>query len=117
MSTMGYYPDLLELRLIVLDEDGDTESVLQEDDGVSHDYSSGAFLRTTFVVSRRGLRVTVILRTSGDGFPEFRRTQFRIVLDGFTGDRVELNGTTIGVQNAQFYCENRGESASFSFTL
>ncbi|HYP97162.1 MAG TPA: TIM-barrel domain-containing protein [Polyangiaceae bacterium] len=117
MSTMGHYPDLLELRLIVPDEDGDTESVLQEDDGVSHDYSSGAFLRTTFLVSRRGARVIVTVRTSGDGFPEFRRTQFRIVLDGFTGDHVELNGTTIDVQNTQFYCENRGESASFSFSV
>lgn len=117
MSTMGHYPELLELRVIVPDEDGDTESMLQEDDGVSHDFGSGAFLRTVFVVSRRGSRVSVTLRTSGDGFPEFRRSRLRIRLEGFSGQHIELSGRLIHLQTSQFTLENCGESASFCFSM
>jgi len=117
VSTMGYYPELLELRVIVPDEDGDTLSMLQEDDGLSHAFASGAFLRTTFGVSRRGNQVTVTSRTSGKGFPEFRRTRLRFKLVGFAGSRVELDGLPVNVQNSQFECENRGEACSFSFLV
>ena len=117
LSTMGHYPELLVLHVIVPDEDGETRSWLQEDDGLSHAAASGAFLRTIFSVVRSGDRVTVTLHTSGNGFPEFRRSRLRYVLKGFTGDRVELDGRVIAVEHSQFECENRGESSSFSFTL
>ena len=117
VSTMGHYPELLELRVIVPDEDGDTLSMLQEDDGLSHAFASGAFLRTTFGVTRRGSQVTVTSRTSGKGFPEFRRSRLRFKLVGFRGDRIELDGLPVSVQNSQFECENRGEACSFSFLV
>jgi len=117
MSTMGYYPEALELRVIVPDEDGDTESMLQEDDGLSHDFAAGAFLRTIFVVSRRGSRVTVSWRTIGQGFAEFCRTRLLFRLRGFQGDGVELNGSMIRVKDGRFACENRGEPGSFSFSI
>ncbi|HET7542382.1 MAG TPA: glycoside hydrolase family 31 protein [Polyangiaceae bacterium] len=117
LSTMGHYPELLELHVIVPDEDGDTESMLQEDDGTSRAYATGAFLRTTFTVSRRAERVTVRLRTSGSGFPEFRRRQLRFYLRGYSGDRVELNGQVVGLKDSRFSWENRGEAGEFSFSL
>ncbi|HYP76628.1 MAG TPA: glycoside hydrolase family 31 protein [Polyangiaceae bacterium] len=117
LSTMGHYPELLELHVVVPDEDGDTESMLQEDDGLSRAFASGAFLRTTFTVSRRGHRVTVTLRTSGQGFPEFRRNRLRFRLRGCRSERVELNGSAIVLQDSQFTCENRGEDCAFSFSV
>ncbi|MEI9949440.1 MAG: DUF5110 domain-containing protein [Pseudomonadota bacterium] len=114
---MGHYPELLELHVIVPDEEGETLSMMQEDDGLSNAFASGAFLRTTFRVSRRGNQVTVTLQTSGNGFPEFRRTRLRFLLKGFSGDRLELNGVPISLKNSQFECENRGEASSFSLSL
>jgi alpha-glucosidase len=117
LSTMGHYPELLELHVIVPDEDGETLSMLQEDDGLSNAFTSGALLRTTFSVTRREQRVTVTWRTSGHGFPEFRRSRLRFRLKGFAGDRVELDGLPIDVQNSQFECVNRGEAGSFTFLV
>jgi alpha-glucosidase len=117
LSTMGHYPELLELRVIVPDEDGDTESMLQEDDGSSQAFASGAFLRTIFTVSRRGPRVSVTSRTSGNGFPEFRRHRLRVRLRGFSGNHIELDGSTIDLVDASFACDNRGQSFSFSFAI
>jgi alpha-glucosidase len=117
LSTMDHYPELLELQVIVPDEDGDTLSMLQEDDGLSNAFSSGAFLRTTFNVTRCGNRLTVSWRASGNGFPEFRRSRLRFWLKGFSGDSLELNGLSIPVQNSQFECENSGQAGSFSLSL
>jgi alpha-glucosidase len=115
-STMDHFPELLELHVIVPDEEGETLSMMQEDDGLSYACNSGAFLRTAFSVSRRADRVTVSLQTSGKGFPEFRRTRLRFLLKGFTGSEVVLDGRAVAVQNGQFECENRGESLQFAFT-
>jgi alpha-glucosidase len=117
LSTMDHYPELLELHVAVPDEEGDTLSMLQEDDGSSNAFAGGAFLRTTFHVERRGNRVTVTLQTSGNGFPQFRRRRLRVTLRGFAGDRLELDGRSISVQNCQFECENRGEASSFAFLV
>ena len=117
LSTMGHFPELLELHVIVPDEDGDTRSVMQEDDGLSNAALSGAFLRTTFTVTRRGNSLSVSWATSGNGFAEFRRSRFRFLLEGFAGDRVDFSGREIRVQSSQFECENRGEAGSFSFAL
>ena len=117
LSTMGHYPELLELRVIVPDEEGDTQSMLQEDDGLSNAFQSGAYLRTTFEVSRRGNRVAVSWRVSGNGFPEFRRSRMRFILAGIRCDCVDLDGSLIRLENSQFECENRGEAGSFSFSI
>jgi alpha-glucosidase len=117
LSTMNYYPTLLELHVIVPDEDGDTLSMLQEDDGLSHAFASGAFLRTLFRVTRRANRLTVAWHSSGNGFPEFRRSRLRFLLRGFAGDSVELNGSPISLRRSQFECDNRGEAGSFSFSI
>jgi alpha-glucosidase len=103
--------------MIMLEEDGDTESMLQEDNGLSHAFASGAFLRKTFPVSRRGQRLSVTSKSSGNGFPEFRRQRLRFRLRGFSGDRIELEGSAIDPPDARFACENRGQDFSFSFSV
>jgi alpha-glucosidase len=117
LSTMDHQPELLELHVIVPGEDGETLSDLQEDDGLTHACQSGAFLRTRFSVVRRGALVTVSAQSSGKGFPEFRRTRLRIVLRGFSGDRVLLNGHETALLDSRFDCENRGEPLEFSFSV
>jgi alpha-glucosidase len=117
LSTMDHYPELLELQVVVPDEDGDTLSMLQEDDGLSNAFASGAFLRTQFTVTRRGDRLTVTWKTSGNGFPEFRRSRLRFKLLGFSGTSLEFNGLPSRVENSQFECANRGEEGSFSISL
>jgi alpha-glucosidase len=117
LSTMDHHPELLELHVIVPGEDGETVSELQEDDGLTNARQSGALLRTQFVVTRRGAKVTVSARSSGQGFPEFRRTRLRWVLRGFAGEKVLLNGRDFAAHEGSFECENRGESLEIAFSV
>lgn len=116
-STMDYYPELLELQVIVPAEDGETHSMLQEDDGLTFALASGAFLRTDFSVVRRGDRVTVSASSSGNSFPELKRSRLRFVLRGCTSDRVLLDGREIALENSRFDLENRGQRLEFSFSV
>ena len=116
-STMDHYPELLELHLALPDEDGETTSMMQEDDGLTNAFQVGAVLRTTFTVTRRAGQVFVSAQTSGKGFPEFRRTRLRIVLKNFAGDSVQLNGASVALQAGRFECENRGENLEFSLAV
>jgi alpha-glucosidase len=116
-STMDHYPELLELHVIVPEEDGVTRSMLQEDDGLSNAFRSGALLRTEFELTRQGSQITLSAKSSGNGFPEARRSRFRFVLKGFAGHSVQLNGHAVAVQNSQLECENRGERLELSFQV
>jgi alpha-glucosidase len=116
-STMDHQPDVLELHVIVPEEDGETFSELQEDDGLTNAHQRGAFLRTRFAVARHGSKVTVTARSSGDGFPEHRRTRVRFVLRGFLGEKALLNGRELAVRDGRFECQNRGENLDLAFTL
>jgi alpha-glucosidase len=118
LSTMGHYPDALELHLIVPDEQGDFESRLHEDDGVTHAFQEGAFVRTTFRVSRRGSRVTLSASTTGRGFPEFRRRRFVVVIHGWSaGNRLDVNGREARVEDCRASLENAGESFELAFSV
>ena len=79
-STMGYHPAALELNVFLPDADGETISVLHEDDGDTFAFCGGAFFRTRFALRRDGPRVTLAATVTGDGFPAFRRTQFCVTL-------------------------------------
>ena len=82
-STAGYHPDVIELHVFVPGADGTHTSLLQEDDGVT---TSGARYRTTLTLTRAGDRVTLRGETTGDGYPEFARTAFRVVPHGAATD-------------------------------
>ena len=117
LSTMGHYPEVIELHLIVPDEEGEFHSHLHEDDGATNAFREGAFIRTTFHMQRRGTRVSLSATTEGQGFPEFRRKRFVLVIHGWrAGTRVDINGHEARTENGRAAFENRGEPFEVVFT-
>ncbi|HMJ54684.1 MAG TPA: glycoside hydrolase family 31 protein [Polyangiaceae bacterium] len=117
LSTMGHYPEVIELHLIVPDEEGEFHSHLHEDDGATNAFREGAFIRTTFHMQRRGTRVSLSATTEGQGFPEFRRKRFVLVIHGWrAGTRVDINGHEARTENGRTAFENRGEPFEVVFT-
>ena len=86
-STAGHHPRVVELHLFVPLEDGEHRSFLQEDDGETTAALDGARYRTAFAVTRRGARVTVRAEVEGDGYPEFAREGFVLVVHGAGAER------------------------------
>jgi alpha-glucosidase len=64
---------------------------------VSTAADGGARYRTTFEVTRRGERVTVRGEVEGDGYPEFAREAFVLVVHG-TGERREVPNAGTGFE-------------------
>jgi alpha-glucosidase len=115
-STMNHHPEEIELHVVVPDEDGEFFSQLHEDDGTTLAFQSGAYLRTTFCLTRQRDRVRVSARVVGEGYPEFRRRAFRLVFHGCPVDKVELHGGEVHV-NGGYSLENRGEGFELSFLV
>jgi alpha-glucosidase len=115
-STMGHYPELIELHVVVPDEDGVFTSYLHEDDGLSDAFLEGAFLRTTFCLTRSGDRIHLSSTVTGKGFAEFRRFGFRIVVRGCAIDRLELNGVDTRANRGRTEFENHGQGFELSFS-
>lgn len=84
-STNGIHTETIELHVFVPDDGADAvTSLLQEDDGLTWAARDGAFVRTEFTVRRDGDQLRIDAVASGDGFSEFRRGVFEIVLHGAT---------------------------------
>src|SRR5882724_1113197 len=116
-STMDHHPEALELRVVVPDEDGEFYSHLHEDDGISNAFQSGAFVRTTFCLTRQGNRIGISAKVSGNGYPEFRRRHLRLVFHGLSVDRVELRGSEVRTGGGYVDLENRGEDFELTFSV
>jgi alpha-glucosidase len=106
-STAGHHPAAIELHLFVPTADGTHRSFLQEDDGLTFAARDGARYRTTFEVARRGDRVTLRAEVEGDGYPEFAREAFVLVVHGAApatvtvdGDALEVRGGRVAIANA-----------------
>ncbi|MCV2393573.1 glycoside hydrolase family 31 protein [Actinotalea sp. M2MS4P-6] len=84
-SADGHQPKAVELHLVVPGSEPGAPAVvsmLQEDDGVSTAALGGALVRTTFTTTRDAGLVTVAAAVDGEGYPEHRRTTFRLVVHG-----------------------------------
>ncbi len=92
-STMGVYPESLDLHIYLPVENGSITSLLHEDDGLTDRHLDGACLRTTFNVVRQGRRVTVSGAVEGDGFPEFARQALRLVWHGMEREPDTIRNT------------------------
>jgi alpha-glucosidase len=112
-TTMDYHPEAIELVVFVPEEDGETVSRLEEDDGLTRGRANGAFYRTRFTLTRAGNRLTLSADVSGDGYPQFRRRQFRIAFRGAAMDEVRIGRRPLDRHNGAFVLDNRGEN----FTL
>ncbi|MEO7752068.1 MAG: glycoside hydrolase family 31 protein [Terracoccus sp.] len=78
-STDGYFPETIELHVFDPVVDGEWESRLVEDDGLTVESAAGARLETAIAVRRSGGEVAVDTQTSGDGYAAHRRQSFSVV--------------------------------------
>jgi len=114
-STAGYHPSIIELHLFVPDADGTHHSFLQEDDGLTRAALDGARYRTSFDVTRGGDRVSLRAVVDGDGYPEFARETFHLVIHGAAPDTVRLDGTELRPSDGRFVIPNAGTSFTVDF--
>ncbi|HET9207085.1 MAG TPA: glycoside hydrolase family 31 protein, partial [Burkholderiaceae bacterium] len=68
-STAGYHPAAIELHIFVPEADGEYQSVLHEDDGLTFAFREGAYYRTSFTLRRAGDRLTLEASVAGNGYP------------------------------------------------
>lgn len=120
-STADPAPTVLELHAFLAEEDGLYRSTLQEDDGLTTAALDGAHVRTRFELARAGSTVTLRATVTGDGFPELRRTAFRVVLHGPVGGagggegvregavEATLDGRHVEVEDGVVVVPNAGE--------
>jgi len=106
----------MELHLFVPASDGVYSSMLQEDDGLTFAALRGARYRTTFTVERAGTQLTVKAEVSGDGYPEFVRERFLLVLHGAEADAARLDDVMIIGANGRFAISNSGTGFAFACT-
>ena len=116
-STAGYHPAVIELHVFVSADDGSYRSFLQEDDGLTIAALHGARYRTTFELTRTGSRVTLRGDVDGDGYPEFARTAFHIVVHGTEPDNVRLDGAELRGTGGHFTVPNAGSAFALEFDL
>jgi alpha-glucosidase len=116
-STYDYQPAVVELHLFVPVSDGVYYSELQEDDGLTFAALQGAQYRTTFTVERAGSQLMVNAEVSGDGYPEFRRERFVLVLHGAAPAAAELDDVMITGSNGRFEIANRGTGFRLACTV
>jgi alpha-glucosidase len=116
-STAGYHPSAIELHLFVPDTDGTHSSLLQEDDGLSFAALEGARYRTTFEVTRTGTRVALRAQVDGDGYPEFARTAFDLVIHGATPSTVVVDGSEEQTRDGRVAVPNAGGAFTAEFEV
>jgi alpha-glucosidase len=116
-STAGHRPAAIELHLFVPARDGTHESLLQEDDGLTTAAVQGGRLRTTFRVSRHGATVAIEARVEGDGYPEFAREEFQLVVHGAAPAGVTIDGTPAQERGGRFVIANAGAGFAAELTM
>ena len=115
-STDGYHPEVVELHVFEPVVDGRWESRLVEDDGLTFASRDGAHVSTTFTVTRSGDDVTLTGEATGDGYPEFRRTAFRLVVHGAQPDVVRHDGWTCRPPMAGSCCPTLARDLQVEFS-
>ncbi|WP_149203002.1 glycoside hydrolase family 31 protein [Actinotalea subterranea] len=101
-STAGYRPSVVDLHLFVPDDGTSRTALLQEDDGLTSAALDGARVRTTFTVERSGALVRLRADVEGDGFPEWARDAYRLVVQGAAPRVVHLDGDAVEPTDGAF---------------
>jgi len=120
-STAGYRPREVELRVFLPVRDGEWTSFLQEDDGLTFAAADAARYRTTLTLTRAGGRVRIRGEVSGEGFPEFAREAFRLVVHGAVPSALTGAGVSAGERyeaddHGAFRLPNAGTGFEVEFT-
>jgi alpha-glucosidase len=108
-STDGYHPDVIELHLFVPTVDGVHLSLLQEDDGLTFAADRGRRYRSELTVTRSGDRLELRADVDGEGYPEFAREAFRLVVHGADPASVRLDGADVHAVDGAFTLPNDGQ--------
>jgi alpha-glucosidase len=116
-TTAGHHPATIELHLFVPVGDGTRESLLQEDDGLTFAALEGARFRTVFAVTRRGDTVALEARVDGDGYPEFARTAFHLIVHGAAPRALRVDGAEVAAADGRFAIANAGAGFSAELAL
>ncbi len=116
-STAGYHPSTVELHLYVPRCDGSHTSFLTEDDGLTFAARTGACYRTDLTVDRAGDTVRVSADVTGEGYPEFARTAFHLVVHGAEPIEAQVNGGAAGWVDGRIVVPNSGEPFEVVLTL
>jgi len=114
-STSRHHPDTLELHVFVPQADGRWTSLLQEDDGLTDAHLDGGRYRTMLVLERSEGRVTVSAAVTGEGYPEFAREQFVLVLHGAAATVVQVDGRDQPVTDGRVTVPDAGTGFTASF--
>ncbi len=114
-STARHHPDVIELHAFVPAVDGTHASILQEDDGVSIAALQGARYRTTFTLTRRGPRIVLHAQVDGDGYPEFVRKAFQLVIHGGQPATILVDGEPVKASHRGFSIPNSGQGFTAEF--
>jgi alpha-glucosidase len=115
-STSGHHPEAIDLHVFVPTHDLTQVSTLAEDDGLTLASAEGAHVRTTFTLTRSGDEVTLAASVSGDGYPEFARLAFHLVLHGAAPSTVSVDGSDVGLTNGCFRVDVAAEGFTARFT-
>ncbi len=116
-STADHHPEVIELHVFSPGRDATRRSMLQEDDGATFAFRSGGLRRTIFELEREGDTVTLRSSTEGEGYPEFRRTSFHLVVHGDSPSTVSVDGQPVSEAGGRFVMPNRGEDFTATFTV
>jgi alpha-glucosidase len=116
-STANYFPRVIELHLFVPTEDGTHRSLLQEDDGLTFAALTGGRVRTVVKVTRSGSSVTVEAHVDGDGYPDFAREEFHLVVHGAEPGVVRVDDDEVAAVDRRFVIVNAGTSFSCSLEV
>jgi alpha-glucosidase len=116
-STDGFHPDVVELHLFVPTVGGTFRSFLQEDDGLTFAADDGARIRTAFELSRTGDRIRLRADVEGEGYPEFARQAFHLVVHGARPGTVDLEDGPVRVHDGRFVLPNTGEGFTVEFDV
>ena len=116
-TTAGYHPKVVELHVFVPAADGSHTSMLAEDDGLTNAALDGACYRTTFTLARSGDQVTVQAKVTGDGYPEFAREQFTLVVHGAQPATATLDGNEISGSDGRFLLPNAGTGFTLELAI
>ena len=112
LSTMGHRPASIELHVYVPAAEGETRSVLYEDDGETFGFRDGAFYRTEFILRVAGDTVTLDATVSGAGYPAFARREFVLVFHGLPSKTITIDGQEATLSDDRLTVKNAG--ANFS---
>jgi alpha-glucosidase len=116
-STSGHHPAVVELHVFVPGADGTHTSLLQEDDGLTLAALEGACRRTTFTLERARDRVVLRAEVAGDGYPEFAREAFELVLHGAAPETAGIDGVPAQVSGGRLRIANAGAAFSVAFSV